>query len=92
MAWWQWVIDAAGVLLLLAALYGFALVLRRRVISRHGGTFELAFRPRTDREGRGWVLGMGRYTEDSLEWFRVFSLSPRPRQRWRRAELGFDGR
>jgi hypothetical protein len=39
MAWWQWIIDVAGVLLLLTVAYGVALVVRRRVLARHGGTF-----------------------------------------------------
>lgn len=88
---WAWFLDIAGAVLLLVLIYGLLLVLRRRHLSRHGGTFELAHRERVDREGRGWILGLGRYTEDSLEWFRVFSLSPRPRRRWRRADLSFDG-
>ncbi|MBU1801398.1 MAG: DUF2550 domain-containing protein, partial [Actinobacteria bacterium] len=71
MAWWQWLIDAAGVLLLLALLYGLALVVRRRVISRHGGTFELSCRVNPHGDGRGWVLGLGRYSGERLEWFRV---------------------
>jgi hypothetical protein len=28
---------------------------------------------------RGWELGLGRYDGESLEWFRVFSFSPRPK-------------
>lgn len=82
MAVWRWLIDSAGVVLLLVLAYGVLLVLRRRWISRHGGTFELSVRI-----GRGWVLGLGRYDEDALEWFRIFSLWPRPRRRWRRGQL-----
>ena len=89
---WQWLIDVAGILLLLSLLYGLALVLRRRLLSRHGGTFELSHRVRTDRPGRGWVLGLGRYSGETLEWFRVFSLSPRPKRSWSRESLSFDGR
>ncbi len=92
MPWWQWVIDVAGLAFLLALLYGLTLVLRRRWIARRGGTFELSHRLHRLRPDSGWVLGMGRYTEDSLEWFRVFSLSPRPRTSWRRGELVYDGR
>lgn len=92
MPWWQWLVDIAGVLLLLLLLYGAALFLRRRYIARHGGTFELSHRVRTDREGRGWVLGIGRYSADRLEWFRVFSLSPRPNRVWLRDQLTFEGR
>ena len=91
MAWWQWLIDAAGVLLLLALLYAAALVVRRRVISRHGGTFELSHRVRPHGDGRGWVLGLGRYSGEELEWFRVFSLAPRPRRTWARETLSYDG-
>jgi hypothetical protein len=39
MSAWQWLLDSAGVVLLLVVLYGLLLVLRRRVLSRHGGTF-----------------------------------------------------
>ena len=92
MPWWQWVIDVAGLAVLLVLLYGLALVLRRRWIARGGGTFELSHRLHLKQPGRGWVLGLGRYTEDSLEWVRVFSLWPRPRVTWRRADLVFDGR
>lgn len=89
---WQWIVDIAGGLLLLLVLYGAALVVRRRLLARHGGTFELSHRVRTDRPGRGWVLGVGRYSAESLEWYRVFSLSPRPKRIWRRDQLSYDGR
>lgn len=89
---WQWLLDAAGVLLGLVLLYGVALVIRRRLLSRHGGTFELSFRVRPERAGRGWLLGLGRYSGDTLEWFRIFSLSPRPKRVWQRAELSYGGR
>ncbi len=88
---WQWVVDIAGVLLLLALLYGVALVVRRRLLCRHGGTFELSHRVRADRPGRGWVLGLGRYSGETLQWFRVFSLSPQPKRTWPRDSLSFDG-
>ncbi len=92
MALWQWVIDIAGVLLLLLLFYAAALWVRRRILARHGGTFELSHRVRSDRPGRGWVLGLGRYSGERLEWFRVFSVSPRPRALWARTDLGYDGR
>lgn len=89
---WQWLLDAAGVLLGFVLLYGLGLVLRRRLLSRHGGTFELSYRVRPTRVGRGWLLGLGRYSGESLEWFRYFSLWPRPKRVLLRSRLVFTGR
>ena len=89
---WAWLLDVAGGLLVLVLGYGIALVVRRRVLSRHGGTFELSHRVRAGRPGRGWLLGLGRYSDDQLEWFRIFSLSPRPRSTWSRATLSYGSR
>jgi hypothetical protein len=91
-AWWQLALEAVGAVLVLVLLYGVALVLRRRWISRDGGTFELSHRVRTDRPGRGWILGLGRYSGESLEWFRIFSLSLRPRRTFVRGALSLDVR
>lgn len=89
---WEWLADSAGGLLVLVLVIGIALVVRRRWLSRHGGTFEFSVRTRRARAGRGWVLGVGRYTGGDLEWFRVFSLAPRPKLTYRRADLEYVGR
>lgn len=89
---WQWLLDIVGVILLLALLYGIALIVRRRLLARHGGTFELSCRLHAERTGRGWLLGIGRYSGQSLEWFRIFSLSPRPKRVWARDHLSYSGR
>jgi hypothetical protein len=89
---WEWLADSSGALLVLLLLYAAALVVRRRWISRNGGTFELSVRVRSGRGGRGWLLGVARYTGDGLEWFRIFSLAPRPRFFYRRADLVYVGR
>lgn len=86
---WQWLLDSAGAVLLTIALFGVLLVVRRRVLSRHGGTFELSVRDGGQPDERGWVLGMGRYGEDSLDWYRIFSPLPVPRRSWRRNDLAF---
>ena len=86
---WEWLLDAAGLLLVLVLLYGLALVVRRRLLSRHGGTFELSYRSRSGKAGRGWLLGVGRYSGERLEWFRVFSLSPRPKRVWERRSMTY---
>ncbi|MGY2875694.1 hypothetical protein ACVW00_002884 [Marmoricola sp. URHA0025 HA25] len=91
MSGWQWLLDSAGVVLLVVLGYGLLLVVRRRVLSRHGGTFELSVRVRSSQAGRGWVLGLGRYRDGQLEWFRIFSPSPRPRRTWQRSQLHITG-
>ena len=98
---WQWIVDSIGVLLLLVLLYALGLVLRRRWITRDGGTFELSHRvvsgapdtgdKRGDKAGRGWVLGLGRYSGAQMEFFRIFSLSPRPLHVLKRDDVGYDG-
>ena len=92
MSWWEWLLDLCGVLLLGCVLYGVGLIVRRRALSRNGGTFELSHRYHTDVPDRGWMLGIGRYSGETLEWYRVFTLSLRPKRTWGRAQLGYDGR
>jgi len=87
MALWRWLGDSAGVLLLIVLLYGLALIVRRRWLARAGGTFELSVRTGARLGGAGWVLGVGRYVDDALEWYRVFSLWPRPRRVFHRHEI-----
>nr|WP_269204542.1 DUF2550 domain-containing protein [Motilibacter deserti] len=57
-----------------------ALAIRRRMIQRRGGTFDCSMRKRSRPAPKGWMLGVGRYATDTVEWYRVFSYSPRPRQ------------
>ncbi len=89
---WQWVLDVSAGLLLLVLVYAISLVVRRWWLSRGGGTFELSHRVRSSGTGRGWVLGIGRYTGSGLEWYRIFSLAPRPKRVWSRADLSYVGR
>ena len=75
----------ALVLLLVLALVGLAL--RRRWLARQGGTFECSLRLHSTSPSSGWVLGVGRYNEDLLEWFRFFSYSWRARKSFPRREV-----
>jgi hypothetical protein len=86
---WEWLLDSAAGILLFVLLLGIALIVRRRWLSRHGGTFELSYRARATIPGRGWLLGLGRYAGDRLEWFRIFSLSPKPKRAWQRSGLSY---
>jgi hypothetical protein len=71
----------ALVALVAAGLLGTAV--RRRLLQREGGTFDCSLRtppvPADDR-GKGWTVGLARYAPDTIEWYRVFSWSLRPRQ------------
>lgn len=82
MSWWVALLDTVGLLLLLVVAVFVGLFVRRRLLSRTGATFECSVRSRRPKNltsARGWTLGIGRYADDRLEWFRVFSFSPRPR-------------
>jgi hypothetical protein len=77
-------LAGALVLVLLVLVVG---LLRRLGLSRAGGTVELSLRLKSPGHGRGWVNGVGRFVGDELHWYRVFSLSPRPRRRYSRRDL-----
>ena len=79
--------EAFGLLLLAVAAFLLALGLRRRVLQRRGGTVEVSLRLNTRHVHRGWVLGVGRFDGDRLEWYRVFSLAMRPRRTLTRRDL-----
>jgi hypothetical protein len=83
MSWWEAILDSVGILGVLTALALVFLFSRRRWLSRPGGTFECSVRLHRPADGhptaRGWTLGLGRYDGDVLNWFRIFSFSPRPK-------------
>ena len=72
---------------LVIALSLVLLALRQRWLNRMGGNFECSLRLRVTTPGAGWVLGVCRYSEGILEWFRFFSYSPRPKLTFPRSEL-----
>jgi hypothetical protein len=85
MPWWEAILDSLGGVAALIAVAFILLFVRRRLLGRSGGTFECSVRMKPPSKqtaaasARGWTLGLGRYSGDSLEWFRVFSFSPRPK-------------
>jgi len=79
--------EALGLVAVLVSLPVFALALRRRMLTRGGGTVDLSLRLKRGTHGRGWVLGVGRFDGDSLKWYRVFSLAMRPRRTLSRRDL-----
>lgn len=83
----QIIAEIIGAVVGLFGLGLLSLYLRRVVLQRGGGTIDLSLRLKDVTPGRGWVLGVGRFEGDNLAWYRVFSLSPRPRRRLRRRDL-----
>ena len=84
------VVSAARVLLavaLVGALAVLGLAVRRQMLQRQGGTFDCSLRERRQPGAGGWRLGVARYRGDALEWYRVFSYSPRPRRRVARRDV-----
>ena len=85
MSFWEGLLDSSLLLAVLAA-YPIALLIRRRFLSRHGGTFELSHR---DEGKQTWTLGLGRVAGEELQWFRIFSLGWRPSRSWHRIDLSY---
>jgi Protein of unknown function (DUF2550) len=81
---WLQVVLGLVVLISLFALLLVLLAARRRWLDRFGGTFECSVRLRVTTPGAGYGLGVARYSEGALEWFRYFSFSLRPRVAFRR--------
>jgi hypothetical protein len=61
------------------------LVVRRVVISRNA--VDMSVRLSSAIPGRGWAIGMARFVGPELRWYRMFSLSPRPRRVFSRPRL-----
>lgn len=81
------VLDVLVALVVIALLALGALAIRRRMLTRRGGTFDCSLRLQPGNHGKGWTLGIGRYSGDNIEWYRVFSYSPRPGRLFGRRDL-----
>ncbi|HLU45443.1 MAG TPA: DUF2550 domain-containing protein [Natronosporangium sp.] len=72
----EWIAIGALTLVVCLAL----LFLRRWLLTRSGNAIELSLRVSTLIAGRGWAPGFARLVGEQLRWYRMFSLSPRPRR------------
>lgn len=79
------IVELVVALVALSVLSLVALAARRRWLSRQGGTFECSLRLDASTPGAGWVLGVARYHDGLLQWFRFFSYAWRPRMEFVRA-------
>ena len=83
-------LEVLGGLLLFFGLLIGGFVARRRILGRNAATFDCSLRRDTRNGSRrpgGWMLGVARYEADRLEWFRIFTLDPRPGWVLQRARL-----
>jgi hypothetical protein len=86
------VVEAVALALAVVVVLLIFLALRRRYLLRGGGAIDMSLRVRFGRIGRGWALGVGRYAAEDLQWYRVFTLSPRPARTLSRRNLEVIGR
>jgi hypothetical protein len=92
MPFWLWLVDSLAFVVILAALLVMALVMRRRLVGRQGGTFDLSINHRDDASPKGWTLGVATYRGNTLAWYRTFSFAWWPRYRFVRGDIAVDGR
>ena len=77
-----WMIVAIVAIALVLLTGGF--LARLRYLAGQVGSFECALRPRG---AQRWLSGVASFRLDSLEWYRLMSLSTRPSRVWRRLDL-----
>ncbi len=79
MGWLSTAEVAGAVLVAVLVLPILCLWVRRRWLSSQGGVFDCALLLHPSSKGTGWSTGLARYTDNEVQWFRTFSLTPRPR-------------
>lgn len=84
---WIWLLDSVALVVLVAAGLITLLVARRRMMSRRRETFDLSVSHHAGPDPNGWVIGVGAYGPESLDWYRTFSFAWWPRYRFLRGDL-----
>ena len=77
-----WMIATIVAVTLVLLTGGF--LVRLRYLAGQVGSFECAMRPPG---AQHWLSGVASFRLDSLEWYRLMSLSMRPSRVWRRLDL-----
>ncbi|PSL06715.1 uncharacterized protein DUF2550 [Haloactinopolyspora alba] len=92
MALVSWILVVLVALALAAVLILIALYVRRSLLQRDGG-FDMCVRGSShDGWAGGWAFGIGRYREESLEWFRTFSFTTWPKRSFQREDMTVENR
>jgi hypothetical protein len=68
-----------------------AFLLRSAMLTRRLGSFDCSWRSR-GRTGAAWMLGVARFEADRLDWYRIFTVRPRPVRSLTRTSLRILGR
>ena len=90
---WLVAAEIVGIVLLVGAVsFLTALFVRRRWLSTRGGVVDCGLRKDNDRRGSAWTMGIARYEGEVFEWYRVFSVSFRPKVVFPRASTHITGR
>ena len=92
MPFWLWLVDSLALIAVIILVPLAGLLVRRRVLARSGGTFDMSVNRNVAGIPKGWTLGLAVYRDNDLEWFRTFSLSLRPRYRFSRDDVRIEGR
>jgi Protein of unknown function (DUF2550) len=81
-------LTLVAVLLVIVLVLLLVIVLRRYLLTRDLGSFDCSLRRERGGHSNGrWMLGVARYGTDRLDWYRLFSMSPRPWRSFTRARL-----
>jgi hypothetical protein len=80
-------LEVVVAVLAVTALCLLAVVSRRRFLTRGVGAFDCSLRFGATSRGMGWRLGVARYEADRIDWYRMFSFSPRAGTSLVRADL-----
>lgn len=89
---WLWLVDSLVLVIGPVLMLIMGLLVRRRVLARSGGTFDMSVNQHPESAAKGWTMGLAVYRDTELEWYRTFSLSLRPRYRFTRGDVRIHGR
>ncbi|MCA5893822.1 DUF2550 domain-containing protein [Isoptericola sp. NEAU-Y5] len=87
----SYVVWAAVAVVVVLALVLAAGASRLRTLSRRVGSFPCQARPADDPRAP-WVVGIAHYAVGRIDWWRGWSLAPRPARVWQRERLILTGR
>lgn len=77
---WLTVTEGVAVGIVIAAVsFLTALFVRRRWLEIRGGVVDCGLRKKKETRGGAWSMGIARYDGENFEWYRVFSVSFRPK-------------